>query len=270
MRRCVAMIWLTLLMTQSAQAAQCGGDFRAFIAAISAEAVNAGAPPAIVGRALKRVSPDRTVLAFDRRQQAVFDKSFESYAAIAVTPKRVERGRRLLRKNAVLLSRIERDFGVPASLLVAIWGLETHYGTRDLGNLPVMRTLATLAHDCRRTDLFQSELLAALQIVQRGDLSLDDMTGGKAGEMGQTQFLPSSYLKYGVDYDKDGRVDLRRSAPDVLASTANFLKANGWRKGEPFGEGTANFDVMRNWNQALLYRKAIVLLAERISESASP
>jgi lytic murein transglycosylase len=258
------MVWLSLLAAPSAQAAQCGGDFRVFIGAISADAVKAGAPPAIVDRALKRVSPDRTVLAFDRRQQAVFDKSFESYAAIAVTPKRVERGRRVLRKNAALLSRIERDFGVPASILVAIWGLETHYGTTDLGNLPVFRTLATLAHDCRRTDLFQSELLAALQILQRGDLSLDDMIGGKAGEIGQTQFLPSSYLKYGVDYDKDGRVDLRRSAPDVLASSANFLKANGWRKGEPFGEGTANFEVLRNWNQALLYRKAIALLAERI------
>jgi membrane-bound lytic murein transglycosylase B len=132
--------------------------------------------------------------------------------------------------------------------------------------LRVIRTLATLAHDCRRTELFQSELLAALQVLQRGDLSLPDMIGGSAGEMGQTQFLPSSYLKYGVDYDKDGHVNLRRSVPDVLASTANFLKANGWQAGASFGEGTANFEVMRTWNHALLYRKAIVLLAERISE----
>ena len=165
-----------------------------------------------------------------------------------------------------LLARIEREFGVPAPLIVAIWGLETNYGTEDLGALRVIRTLATLAHDCRRTELFQSELLAALQILQRGDLSLPDMIGGSAGEMGQTQFLPSSYLKYGVDYDKDGHVNLRRSVPDVLASTANFLKANGWQAGAPFGEGTANFEVMRTWNHALLYRKAIVLLAERISE----
>ncbi len=155
---------------------------------------------------------------------------------------------------------------MPAPLIVAIWGLETNYGTEDLGALRVIRTLATLAHDCRRTELFQSELLAALQILQRGDLSLPDMIGGSAGEMGQTQFLPSSYLKYGVDYDKDGHVNLRRSVPDVLASTANFLKANGWQAGAPFGEGTANFEVMRTWNHALLYRKAIVLLAERIGE----
>jgi membrane-bound lytic murein transglycosylase B len=155
---------------------------------------------------------------------------------------------------------------VPATLIVAIWGLETNYGTEDLGALHVIRTLATLAHDCRRTELFQSELLAALHILQLGDLSLPDMIGGSAGEIGQTQFLPSSYLKYGVDYDKDGHVNLRRSVPDVLASTANFLKAKGWQAGEPFGEGTANFEVMRTWNQALLYRKAIVLLAERIGE----
>jgi lytic murein transglycosylase len=264
LRHGIAALFLSLAMAPAAEAAQCGGEFRTFLIAISGDAMNAGVSRAVINRALARISPDRTVLAFDRRQQAVFDKSFESYATMAVTQKRVERGRQLLRKNASLLSRIEQDFGVPPPVIVAIWGLETHYGTRDLGDLPVIRTLATLAHDCRRTDLFQGELLAALQILQRGELSLDDMIGGKAGEIGQNQFLPSSYVKYGVDYDKDGHVNLRRSVPDVLASTANFLKANGWRKGEPFGEGTANFEVMRSWNQALLYRKAIVLLAERI------
>ena len=111
----------------------------------------------------------------------------------------------------------------------------------------VIRTLATLAHDCRRTELFQSELLAALQIVQRGDLALRELIAAYADEIGQTQFLPSSYIKYGIDYDGDGRVDLRRSVPDVLASTANLLKSNGWRAGALFGEGTANFEVMREW-----------------------
>src|SRR6185503_12399423 len=118
-------------------------------------------------------------------------------------------------------------------VLVAIWGLETDYGSGDMGKLPVVRTLATLAHDCRRTDLFQGELLAALRIVQRGDLPLVDLVGAYAGEIGQTQFLPSSYIKYGVDYDGNGRVDLRHSVPDVLASTANLLKVNGWQAGAP-------------------------------------
>ena len=141
---------------------------------MSGEAIKAGLPPATVARAFAGVSPDQAVLAFDRRQQSVFNKSFDTYAAIAVlttvTRRRIERGRKLLRKNAALLARIEREFGVPAPLIVAIWGLETNYGTEDLGALHVIRTLATLAHDCRRTELFQSELLAALQILQRGDL----------------------------------------------------------------------------------------------------
>ena len=103
-----------------------------------------------------------------------------------------------------------------------------------MGKLPVIRTLATLAHDCRRTELFQGELLAALKIVQRGDLPLRDLIGAFAGEIGQTQFLPSSYIKYGVDFDGDGRVDLRHSVPDVLASTANLLHTNGFKMGAPY------------------------------------
>src|SRR3979411_3100446 len=148
--------------------------------------------------------------------------------------------------------------------IAAIWGLETDFGKGDMGRLPVFRVLATMAHDCRRTELFQRELLAALQIVQRGDLPLRDLIGAYAGEIGQTQFLPSSYIKYGVDYDGNGHVDLRHSVPDVLASTANLLKANGWRPGAPFGEGTANFEVMREWNRSGGDRKTMVLFAERL------
>jgi lytic murein transglycosylase len=262
----IAALCLSLLLAPAAQGAPCGGDFRAFIGDVSKDAANAGVSPGIVAKALAGVTSDDRVLAFDNRQQVAFSRTFEQYEAIAVTPRRVERGRTLLRKHRALLSRIERDFGVPAPLIVAIWGLETNYGTSDIGDRGVIRTLATLAHECRRTDLFQAELIAALQILERGDLSSRDMIGGYAGEMGQTQFLPSSYLKYGVDYDKDGRVDLRHSAPDVLASTANYLKANGWRQGEPFGEGTANFEVLRTWNQALLYRQAIARLADRIGQ----
>jgi len=265
MRLCILAAWLSLFCVQ-AQAAQCGGDFNAFIKGVSEEAVSAGVTPAVVARAFKGVSPDESVLAFDRRQQGVFNASYESYATRAVSARRVERGRSLMRQRRALLSRIEREYGVPAPVIVAIWGLESNYGTADMGELPVIRTLATLAHDCRRTELFQKELLAALQILQRGDVTTRSMIGGYAGEMGQTQFLPSSYLKYGVDYDKKGRVDLRKSAPDVLASTANYLKLNGWQAGAPLAEGAPNFEVLRSWNQALLYRKAIAQLAERIGE----
>ena len=167
-------------------------------------------------------------------------------------------------KHAQLLSRIEKQFGVPATLVVAIWTLETDNGTGDMGKLPVVRTLATLAHDCRRTELFQAELLAALQIVQRGDLPLRDLIGAYAGEIGQTQFLPSSYVKYGVDFDGDGRVDLRHSVADVLASTANLLHTNGFKNGAPYGEGTANFEAMREWNHATIYRKTIGYFADQL------
>ena len=133
-----------------------------------------------------------------------------------------------------------------------------------MGKRPVVRTLATLAWDCRRTELFQGELIAALKIVQRGDLPLRDLVGAYAGEIGQTQFLPSSYIKYGVDYDGNGHVDLRHSVPDVLASTANLLKVNGWKPGQPYGEGTENFQVMREWNRSEIYRKTMVLFAQRL------
>src|SRR6476620_3397692 len=145
-----------------------------------------------------------------------------------------------------------RCCSVPPQILVAIWGLETDFGKGDMGRLPVFRVLATLAHDCRRSELFQGELLAALKIVQRGDLRLNDMIGAYAGEIGQTQFLPSSYIKYGVDFDGDGHVDLRHSVPDVLASTANLLHTSVIKMGQPYGEGTANFEAMREWNRAVI------------------
>jgi lytic murein transglycosylase len=263
-RHLVIFLPLFLFVAQAC-AAPCGGNFSAFVAAMSREAAAAGISPAVIGNAFAGITPDPAVLAFDRRQRGTFRMSFEHYAATRVTAGRINRARQLLRRHAALLSRIERQFGVPGPLLVAIWTLETDNGSGDMGKLPVIRTLATLAHDCRRTELFQAELLAALRIVQRGDLPLSGMIGAYAGEIGQTQFLPSSYIKYGVDYDGDGHVDLRHSVPDVLASTANLLKANGWRAGAPFGEGTANFEVMREWNRAVVYRKTIVLFAERLT-----
>jgi lytic murein transglycosylase len=169
-------------------------------------------------------------------------------------------------RHAALLGRVEQQFGVPRTIIMAIWTMETDNGG-DMGKLPVIRTLATLAHDCRRTELFQRELIAALQVVQRGHLPLRDMLGAYAGEIGQTQFLPSSYIKYGVDFDGNGHIDLRHSVADVLASTANLLKVNGWQAGAPFGEGTANFEAMREWNRSVVYRKTIGYFAERLGGS---
>ena len=262
--RPLAILFVTLLLAAPARAAQCGGDFNAFIAAMSREAAAAGVSRQIIDQAFAGVTQDQGVLAFDRRQRGTFRKTFEEYAATRVTAGRIKRGLQLMQRHAQLLARIERQFGVPPALIVAIWGLESDFGSGDIGKLPVIRVVATMAHDCRRTELFQGELLAALKILQRGDLPLRDLIGAYAGELGQTQFLPSSYIKYGIDYDGNGHVDLRHSVPDVLASTANLLKTSGWQAGAPYHEGTANFQAMREWNRSEVYRKTIVLFAERL------
>ena len=204
------------------------------------------------------------MLNFDRRQRGTFNKTFEQYVSTRVSAGRINMGRQMLQRHAALLSSIEAKFGVPRQIVVAIRGLESDFGKGDIGKMPVIRTLATMAHDCRRTELFQGELIAALKILQRGDLRLNDMIGAYAGEIGQTQFLPSSYIKYGVDFDGDGHVDLRHSVPDVLASTANLLHTNGFKMGAPYGEGTANFEAMREWNRATIYRKTIGYFADQL------
>jgi lytic murein transglycosylase len=260
----LAVVVGTSVAAGPAFAAKCGGDFNSFIASISAEAAAAGISQGVTGSAFAGVTQDASVLNFDRRQRYTFNKSFEQYVSTRVGAGRINGGRAMLSRHAALLSRIEAQFGVPRQILVAIWGLETDFGKGDMGKLPAIRTLATLAHDCRRTELFQGELLAALKIVQRGDLPLRDLIGAYAGEIGQTQFLPSSYIKYGVDFDGDGRVDLRHSVPDVLASTANLLHTNGFKMGGPYEEGTANFEAMREWNHATIYRKTIAYFADQL------
>jgi len=265
--RFLLALFATLFIAAHARAAQCGGDFNTFLSAMGREAQAAGVSRDVIAQAFAGVTIDQAVLSFDRRQRGMFHaKSFEEYASTRVIPARIKRAKGLMQKHAQLLSRIQQQFGVPKELLMAIWTLESDNGTGDMGKLPVVRTIATLAHDCRRTELFQTELIAALKILQRGDLPLRDLIGAFAGEIGQTQFLPSSYIKYGVDFDGNGHVDLRHSVPDVLASTANLLKTNGWRAGAPFSEGTENFQVMREWNRSEVYRKTMVLFAERLRE----
>jgi lytic murein transglycosylase len=266
-KRILIVLAATVSLALPAQAAKCGGDFNAFIAAMAREAQAAGVTRATIDQAFAGITPDQNVLAFDRRQKGMFHaKSFEEYAATRVIPPRINRAKKLMATHAQLLSRIEKQFGVPAQVVMAIWTLESDNGTGDIGKLPVIRTVTTLAWDCRRTELFQNEVIAALQIVQRGDLPLRDMVGAFAGELGQTQFLPSSYIKYGVDFDGNGHVDLRHSVPDVLASTANLLKTAGWKAGAPYSEGSENFLVaMREWNRSEVYRKTIVLMADRIA-----
>ncbi|MEA2823500.1 MAG: hypothetical protein QOJ86_5504 [Bradyrhizobium sp.] len=260
----LAILFVPFLLATPTFAAPCGGDFTTFVAAMSAEAAAKGISPSVISQALSGVTPDPAVLSFDRRQRGTFKKSFEQYVSTRVGAGRISGGRAMLQRHAALLARIEQRFGVPPEIVVAIWGLESDFGKGDIGKLPVVRTLATMAHDCRRSELFQGELLAALKILQRGDLPLRDLIGAYAGEIGQTQFLPSSYIKYGVDFDGNGHVDLRHSVPDVLASTANLLHTSGFKNGAPYGEGTANFEAMREWNRATIYRKTIGYFADQL------
>jgi lytic murein transglycosylase len=146
----------------------------------------------------------------------------------------VQGGQQMIRKYADAFSRAERQYGVPPAVIAAFWGLETDFG-KNSGKLPILKSLATLAYDCRRPDRFREELIGALKIIDRGDLSVEEMIGSWAGELGQTQFLPKHYYDYAVDFDGDGRRDMIRSPADVIGSTAHYIAAGlSWRRGEPW------------------------------------
>ena len=207
------------------------GSFERFLADFKAEARAGGISPRAIA-ALDGVTLDQTVINADRRQ-SVFSQSFLEFSDRMANKNRIEAGRGRIAKNRAMFDRIEQQFGVPAPVIVAYWALETDFGANN-GNQPTLRSLATLAYDCRRPEKFRGELMDALRIIERGDLTPDEMRGPWAGEMGQTQFVASIYLKYGVDFDGDGRVDLIHSSADALASAANYLQGLGWRRGEPW------------------------------------
>jgi len=262
-RLACVLLWLGLLAAPAVAQAPCGGDFGAWLEAFKQEAAAKGLSQSTIQSALAAVTYDPTIIARDHAQ-GVFRQSFEQFSGRMVPP-RLARATRLLAQHAALFNGIEQQYGVPGAVIVAIWGLETDFGA-DEGHFSTIRALATLAYDCRRPDKFRGELLAALQIVERGDMNPVDMRGAWAGEIGQTQFLPSSYLKYAVDYDGNGRRDLIRSVPDALASTANYLKAYGWQAGQPWGEGTPNFQVLLQWNASQVYTKTIAYFAQRLTD----
>jgi lytic murein transglycosylase len=258
---------LGCLAISTSHAAPCGSGFDAWLADFRSEAAAEGVSQKTITVALDGLTEDPATLARDRAQH-VFNQTFEQFSGRMISPDRMKKGPALIAKNAAVFDRIEKEFGVPAPILVAIWGLETDFGVNQ-GKFQIIRSVATLAHDCRRTDKFRAELLATLRIIDRGDMTPAELKGLWAGEIGQTQFLPSSYLEYAVDFDGNGKRDLIRSVPDVLASTANYLKGKGWRRGEPWDEGTANFNVILEWNRAKIYARTIALFAQRLDATAS-
>lgn len=249
-----------------AQAARCGSDGRGFSAWIDdfeQRARAAGISESTLRRALDGVTYDRSVIRRDRSQKS-FKLSFEEFYRRRVGSYLLGKARQKMRAHAGLLDSIEKRFGVPREILVSIWGLETNFGRDGSGKYSIIQAIATLAYDCRRSEFFTGHLMAAMRIVQKGDMSPEQMRGGWAGEIGQVQFLPGSYDKYAIDYDGDGRRDLVRSVPDILASTANFMKGHGWQRGAPWGPGTANYGVIKDWNRADVYARTIAMMAERL------
>jgi lytic murein transglycosylase len=249
----------------SVLAAPCGtGKFETWLDGFKNEAAAKGISQSAIASGLAGVTLDQAVLSRDHSQR-VFNQSFEEFSGRMVPP-RLARGANLMKQYGSVLGRIEQSYGVPGEVLVAIWGLETDFGA-NIGKFPTLRSLATLAYDCRRSEMFQTELMDALRIVERGDLAPAEMRGAWAGEIGQTQFMPSSYIKFAVDFDGNGRRDLLRSAPDVLASTANYLASYGWQRGKDWESGSANFAVIQQWNKSEVYAKTIAYFASQLARA---
>ena len=208
-------------------------SFDAWVAQLRQDARAAGISDVTLDAALAGVAPIPRVIELDRRQpEGRF--TFEQYNQRVLSQSRIERGRELYREHRALLDRVAADYGVQPRFIVALWGIESSYGSYD-GDFPVIAALATLAYDGRRASFFRGELLRALQIVERGDIAVAHMTGSWAGAMGQSQFMPSSYHAYAVDYDGDGHRDIWTSLPDVFASIANYLAKAGWNDRHTWG-----------------------------------
>jgi lytic murein transglycosylase len=235
---------------RSPRAAAChnGMSFDRFLADLKQQAQAEG----VSQRALTEAAPylvyDQSIVNRDRGQR-VFGQVFTEFARNRASEGAAKNAQARIKMHAAAFARAEKEYGVPPAVIAAFWGLESSFGA-ELGKLHTLPSLVSLAYDCRRSEMFQNETIAALKIIERGDLSPSEMVGSWAGELGQTQFLPTHYFTYAVDYDGDGRRDLLRSAPDVIGSTANYI-ATGlkWRRGEPWLEevkAPANFP----WDQA--------------------
>lgn len=247
-----ARLWLVALLTL---ATTCLGqtpseaEFQAWLAALRQEAIARGIRAETFDRALAGVQPDPRVIELDRRQPE-FLEPFLDYLDRQLTPRRIEEGRRLLDEHRELLASMQRRYGIPPHVLVALWGLETHYGGY-MGDFHVPAVLATLAFESRRSAFFRGQLLDALAILDEGHVEVGAMKGSWAGAMGHLQFMPSTFRAYAVDADGDGRKDIWGSLPDAFASAANYLSRLGWRADELWGREVRlpeDFD----WEQARL------------------
>jgi lytic murein transglycosylase len=236
--------------TPSPRAAAChnGASFDRFLADLKQQAIAAGVSQRAIAEASPYLVYDQGIVNRDRGQR-VFGQVFTQFAGRMAANYRMQQGQARIKTYAAAFARAEKEYGVPPAVIAAFWGLESDFGA-NMGNLPTLRSLVSLAYDCRRSERFVGETIAALKIIDRGDLSPEEMVGSWAGELGQTQFLPTHYFTYAVDYG--GRRNLLHSPEDVIGSTANYI-ATGlkWRRGEPWLQevrvaAAANFP----WDQA--------------------
>jgi lytic murein transglycosylase len=231
---CLAGLAFVLLPLSVRAASECGhGSFSAWLDGVRQEAEAAGISREAIS-ALDDVRYDQSVVDRDRAQ-GVFSQTFLEFSGRMVNANRMQIGQSRLKKHRALFDEIEGTYGVPGPVITAFWGLETDYGA-NTGKSSTLNAIASLAYDCRRPDKFRPQLIYALRVIERGDLAPHEMIGAWAGEIGQVQFQPQDYYESGVDFDHDGRIDLRNSVPDVLASSANLLAKGGWQAGEPWLE----------------------------------
>ncbi len=223
------------------------GTFEGWMAAFRKEAASEGISQHAISSALDGLTLDQSVIARDRRQ-GFFSQSFLDFSSKLATANRVQSGRAQIAKNKAAFDRAVKDFGVDPAVITGFWALESDFGG-GMGKFPILRAIATLAYDCRRGPMFRDELKAALQIIDRGDMTPETMIGSWAGEIGQTQFLPTRYLEHAIDYDGDGRPNLFANPTDIIGTTANYMHHLGWRPNEPWIEEVQVPDEMP-WDQS--------------------
>ena len=215
-----------------AQAVPCGGSFSGFVEGLKAEAVSKGHAPATVEAFFRTARQDQATLRADRRQ-GIFQIPFTDFARRVISQNRMDNGQRNAQRYASIFDTIEREYGVSRGVLLAFWALETDYGAVQ-GDFNTLNSLVTLAHDCRRPELFRPQIFAALELYERGGFDPASTTGAWAGEIGMVQMLPEDILENGRDGDGDGQVSLKTSPPDALLSGAAMLSDLGWRPNEPW------------------------------------
>ena len=265
MRALSCLIALSLSGAAFAQEVPCGGDFQTFKAGLRDEAVAMGHDAEVAQRFLSGARQDSSVLRRDRAQ-GIFQTPFIEFSRKLISQDRLDRGRQLSQRWDEVFDRIERDYGISRGVLLAFWAFETDYGAFQ-GDFNTLNALVTLAHDCRRPEIFRPQIFAAMELYERGDFDPATTTGAWAGEIGMVQMLPRDILENGMDGDGDGHVTLKSSAPDALLSGAKMLSELGWRHGEPWLQEVV-LPADMDWSQTGLETTMSVAEWERLGVRA--